>query len=530
MKIACAEVTPPPAPAMSVEKRVSGFIGNPSAAAVGDIITYTIEVCNTGNTDLLNVAITDPGANTISGANPGSLVPGQCSTALARHTVTAADLTAGSVTNTASATATDPTGTPVNGSSSVTQPLDPEEPAVTINKQLVSSTVPPLTVGQVVAYEFIVTNTGDVPLSAVSVTDPLVTNITGTPIATLGVGASQTLNGSVVLTQAMVTGANGSRVLNNTGTVSGTSPSGANVTANDTNSAAVNDVVVCYEVCPSCTSQPHAGEELQGNPMFIDYADGYYYFVDCDGSISLYNFLGNLALNPTWTTFTGGGPLNGKTVTQALAEKNAQSPNARLIGVENALFMVMEADGTLGFYDTNGLFWAGSAAYTSTTLGGGGPLAGQTLQNLVNGSVSPWIYLGDHNQRNVFYNTATGQLASYFDTNGFLYDAAWSLGGVPNPSLINGPFQGTLMAAMNSGNFIGVTDGFIAFADPANNNIATYALSNGVMTYNGAGTVMNPLCEEWTCTNGTCVRTDTPAANQTEAQIITAGGVVVPCP
>ena len=71
--------------------------------AVGNVIHYTISVENTGNVTLTNIVVTDPDADSISGSPIVSLAPLATADVSATHTITLADLDAGSFTNTATA-------------------------------------------------------------------------------------------------------------------------------------------------------------------------------------------------------------------------------------------------------------------------------------------------------------------------------------------------------------------------------------------------------------------------------------------
>jgi len=78
--------------------------------AAGDVIQYTIKVCNDGNLPLTNINVVD----TLTGTYTiGTLAAGACNTATKSYTVTAADVTSGSVVNTATATGTGPCGNTV---------------------------------------------------------------------------------------------------------------------------------------------------------------------------------------------------------------------------------------------------------------------------------------------------------------------------------------------------------------------------------------------------------------------------------
>ncbi|MFT2753019.1 Ig-like domain-containing protein [Clavibacter sp. Sh2088] len=83
--------------------------------AAGGVVTYAFRLQNTGTTTLTGVSIADPRAGVSALAytwtgTSGTLAPGEVVTATATYTVTAADVQAGSVVNTATASATAATG------------------------------------------------------------------------------------------------------------------------------------------------------------------------------------------------------------------------------------------------------------------------------------------------------------------------------------------------------------------------------------------------------------------------------------
>ena len=107
--------TVPAAPAVTVAK--SGTVSpaaDQDAVQVGDTITYTYLVTNTGNVDLTSVAVNDPTIGTVTCPTPAApgLAPGgsETCTANATYPVTQADVDNGSVTDTATATGTDTQG------------------------------------------------------------------------------------------------------------------------------------------------------------------------------------------------------------------------------------------------------------------------------------------------------------------------------------------------------------------------------------------------------------------------------------
>jgi len=223
------------APALTVTKSAS-----PSGAAaytVGQQVTYSFVVTNTGNVSVSNVSVNDSGftgsgqLSPIAPASVASLAPGDSSTFTASYTLTQADIDRGSTSNSATATGTPPGGTPVTSPpSTVTVPASPA-PALTVqktaNRQQITSA------GQAINYSFKVTNTGNVTLRGVTVDDADFSGsgalgaITPSSVASLAPGAARTFTAAYTTTQADVD----SGSLKNTATASGTPPTGDQVTS-----------------------------------------------------------------------------------------------------------------------------------------------------------------------------------------------------------------------------------------------------------------------------------------------------------
>ncbi|PPF23819.1 DUF7507 domain-containing protein [Rathayibacter rathayi] len=143
-----------------------------AGATAGSTITYSFTATNTGNTALTAVAISDPRVTVAYGTWPGTagqLGIGQSVTASASYTLTQADIDAGSVLNTATATGTPPTGTAVTATASKTVAI-----ARTNDLALTKTANPAFisTAGTVVTYTFRATNTGTTTLTAVAISDP----------------------------------------------------------------------------------------------------------------------------------------------------------------------------------------------------------------------------------------------------------------------------------------------------------------------------------------------------------------------
>jgi uncharacterized repeat protein (TIGR01451 family) len=144
-------------------------------------ITYSFLVTNTGN-----VTVTDPRVNdsgfTGSGrlsaiTCPGSasrLAPGEHVTCTATYTVTAADVRAGSIKNTATVTGTPPNGLtpPVSPRSSVTVTTRPNTFHLAVRKRVAGAHR--VIVGERVSYQITVTNRGpDTASTPIKVRDRL---------------------------------------------------------------------------------------------------------------------------------------------------------------------------------------------------------------------------------------------------------------------------------------------------------------------------------------------------------------------
>ncbi len=218
-------VSLPQNPALDIVK--SGTFNDESGdgfAQVGETISYTFTVTNTGNVTLYNVTVTDPLVS-VTGGPLASLAPGASDTTTftASYVVTQADIDAGKVDNTATVAgdcAVDAEAPCATDTDDETVSL-PQNPALDIVK---SGTFNDESgdgfaqVGETISYTFTVTNTGNVTLYNVTVTDPLV-SVTGGPLASLAPGASDTttFTASYVVTQADIDAGK----VDNTATVAG---------------------------------------------------------------------------------------------------------------------------------------------------------------------------------------------------------------------------------------------------------------------------------------------------------------------
>lgn len=236
-----------PAPQLSMVKAADAA-GVQSPTVVGDPIDYTITVSNTGNVTLSQVAVTDSllGAD-ISYAWPGDvgfLAPGQSVAVTGTHLVTQADIEAGVVTNTATATSRAPDGTEVPaGPQSTTTPLD-QAPALALTKSASAALSTPSAPGDVVTFSLTITNTGNLALSDVAITDrlPGLSTITYTwpgSAGALAPGQEATATATYAITQGDIDAG----VVANTAVANGTTDGGGDVPSNEADTSTPLDQV-----------------------------------------------------------------------------------------------------------------------------------------------------------------------------------------------------------------------------------------------------------------------------------------------
>ncbi|MBF4514703.1 hypothetical protein ITJ66_19620, partial [Plantibacter sp. VKM Ac-2885] len=195
---------------------------------MGDTITYSFLFTNTGNVTMTGITVKE-GSFTGTGElgeityPTRTLAPGEQTTATAPYVLTQADVDAGKVTNTATGEGTPPTGPPTE--------TPPTETTVTVDPNPSLTTVKSADpaqagkVGDTITYSFVITNTGNVTLTDVTVQEG---SFTGTgelgeityPTRTLAPGEQTTATAPYVLTQADVDAGK----VTNTATSTGTPP------------------------------------------------------------------------------------------------------------------------------------------------------------------------------------------------------------------------------------------------------------------------------------------------------------------
>jgi hypothetical protein len=181
-------------------------------SVAGEVITYSYLVTASGGPTPGPITVTDdkvtvscPDVNTV-GNNDANLDPDESITCTATHVVVADDITAGSITNVATASG-NAGGTVSNDDTVTVNYLPPGTPLLTLVK-----TADPASfteVGQLINYSYLVSSTGNAPvIGPITVTDSRMT-VTCPPVNSVGnnddnldVGESLTCTSSLVTTLA----------------------------------------------------------------------------------------------------------------------------------------------------------------------------------------------------------------------------------------------------------------------------------------------------------------------------------------
>lgn len=254
---AIVTAVPPAGEAIAAEDSISTVLdGEPALSVVkvagvktyttpGDELEYSITVVNAGNTTLFDVSVSDDtadrGSLSCDAPLPGELLPGAVVTCAAGHTITQADIDDGAVANTATATGQDPAGDPVLARDTATVTAE-QHPSIDITK---SAAVDPTVVGpddrvdagDRVEYTITATNTGNVTVSEVTVSDPSIPALDCGRVP-FGPGASITCTGFDAIAQVDIDAGG----VSNTADVTAVDPSGEAVEATTTIATPIDQV------------------------------------------------------------------------------------------------------------------------------------------------------------------------------------------------------------------------------------------------------------------------------------------------
>ncbi|WP_395692181.1 DUF11 domain-containing protein [Nocardioides sp.] len=170
------QAQPPKEPAIHLEKRVTDASGD-GVATLGEELTYSMTVSNTGSTVLEKVTVTDKMLGLDGALCAEKLAPGESTTCpllpALTHAVTAEEVEAGSVTNVATASGTPPGDKPVSDADDATIETEDDAPLpadLALTKTADVSIVAP---GDKVTYTLRATNAGPGVARDVVVTDVL---------------------------------------------------------------------------------------------------------------------------------------------------------------------------------------------------------------------------------------------------------------------------------------------------------------------------------------------------------------------
>ncbi len=174
-ELACASIAPVPDLALSKSLQSNADDDGSGDPSVGDTLTYRMVADNVGTANLTGVTVSDPlmGLSPLSctPAQPAALSPGAVMSCTATYEVTAADVTAGQIANTATASSDQ---TP-NVTDSVT--ISVPTPALDLVKGLLANSDEDgsgdVSLGDTVIYSFAAINVGTANLTGVTISDPL---------------------------------------------------------------------------------------------------------------------------------------------------------------------------------------------------------------------------------------------------------------------------------------------------------------------------------------------------------------------
>ena len=206
-------------PSIDIRKNAEG--ADSQQVLVGDTVTFTIYVENTGDVDLVNVVVVDP------------LVP-DCDTTIAslaagaNTSYTCTVVASADFTNVVTVTGDDPLGNDITDTDPSS--VDVIDPSIDIRKNAEGADSQQVLVGDTVTFTIYVENTGDVDLVNVVVSDPLVPDCDNT-YALLAAGANDTYTCTVTAAADFT----------NVVSVTGDDPLGNDITDTDPSSIDVID-------------------------------------------------------------------------------------------------------------------------------------------------------------------------------------------------------------------------------------------------------------------------------------------------
>ena len=235
---------------LAVTKKASS-----DTAKVGDTVTYQFSVKNNGSVTINGLALNDDKLGIIT-LDKTSLAPDETATGSATHTIIEADLP-GPLTNVATASGTDSQGVAVTGQATASVELT-YTASLQVTKTPSAQTA---NVGESVAYQFQVKNTGLVTISALALTDDKIGSIT---LDNTSLAPGETANGSATYT---VVETNLPGPLTNVATVTGTDSQGVAVAGQATAS-----VELTYTAALQVTKTPSVSTAAVGESVTYQFS------------------------------------------------------------------------------------------------------------------------------------------------------------------------------------------------------------------------------------------------------------------
>jgi uncharacterized repeat protein (TIGR01451 family)/gliding motility-associated-like protein len=242
---------------------INGDPGTDSIVNAGDELQYGFTITNTGNVTLYNVTVSDPLAS-VAGTTIPELAPAAVdnTTFTGSYVANQADVDRGYFTNIASVAGTAPDDAVASDTDTVTVAAI-QSPAIVLTKSLDNINGDPGTdsfvnAGDELQYGFTITNTGNVTLYNVTVSDPLA-SVAGTTIPELAPAAvdNTSFTGSYVVTQADIDVG----YFTNIASVAGTALNDA--VASDTDTLTVAAIKApAFEFTKTSTTDPNTFTEI----------------------------------------------------------------------------------------------------------------------------------------------------------------------------------------------------------------------------------------------------------------------------
>ena len=300
-------------PSLTIDKTA----GVPSGTTAGSTIAYSFLVTNTGNVTITGIVVNDANLDAAAVCPVTTLAPGESTTCTGTHTITQAEINAGVVNNSATASGTPPVGGPITSPPDTTSTPIASGPSLTIDK---TAGVPSgTTAGSTIAYSFLVTNTGNVTITGIVVNDANLDAAAVCPVTTLAPGESTTCTGTHTITQAEINAG----VVNNSATASGTPPVGGPITSPpDTTSTPIAGVA-SLNLEKTATVADSNGDTVLGDAGDVI---TYGFSVTNTGTVDLQNVVVSDPLLPTLVCTIASLPVG--TTTSCAASSNTYTITA----------------------------------------------------------------------------------------------------------------------------------------------------------------------------------------------------------